>query len=331
MKPSRLEGKVGLFVFIGLALLAVLLIQFSKGITFFRSTYNILLHAPTVNGLQPRAQVLMSGVQVGTVRKMQLAPDGKSVTITLSIYQGFHIHKDARFIIETAGFLGDQYVAIRPTRNEEPIFQPGESASAEAPLDLQEFARSAAGLLGHIESATTNINDALIDARHTVLSGLSLSNLSATVDNFHTVSERSLSVVDDVTALVASNRPTITTSVSNLLYFSDQINETAQAMRELVATNSPEIDASVKNIESSTATLKQLLDGVQAGRGLAGNLLENEQIASNVSRIVENLSITTSNLNRLGLWGILWQHKPRRTNEPPAVTRPLVSPKNRPD
>jgi phospholipid/cholesterol/gamma-HCH transport system substrate-binding protein len=332
MKPSRLEGKVGLFVFIGLVLLAVLLIQFSKGISFFRSTYTLLLHASTVSGLQPRAQVLMSGVQVGTVHSLQLAPDGKSVTITLSIYQGFQIHKDARFIIETAGFLGDQYVAIRPTRNEGPVFQPGNEATAEAPLDLQEFARSAAGLLGHIESAATNINDALIDARHTVLSGLSLTNLSATVDNFHKVSERSLSVVDDVSALVASNRPSITTSVSNLLYFSDQINETARAMRELVTTNSPEIDASVKNIESSTATLKQLLDGVQSGKGLAGNLLENEQIASNVSRIVENLSITTSNLNRLGLWGILWQHKPPRTNGTPATaSRPLLSPKNVPD
>ena len=39
MKPSRLEAKVGLFVFIGLGLLAVLLIQFSKGTTFFRPTY----------------------------------------------------------------------------------------------------------------------------------------------------------------------------------------------------------------------------------------------------------------------------------------------------
>ena len=69
----------------------------------------------------------------------------------------------------------------------------------------------------------------------------------------------------------------------------------------------------MKNLESSSATLKSLLEGVQAGKGLAGKLLENEEIAANVSQIVNNLSITTSNLNRLGLWGILWQHKPPRT------------------
>ena len=147
MDKSRLEWKVGLFVFIGLVLLAVLLLQFSKGLTFFRPTYDILLHAQSVGGLKPRAQILMSGVQVGTVSAMRLAPDGKSVTIILRIYQQHQIHKDARFVIEQSGFLGDQYVAILPTRNEGPLFGDREEAKAEAPLDLQEVARSAAGFL----------------------------------------------------------------------------------------------------------------------------------------------------------------------------------------
>ena len=328
MKQSHLEGKVGLFVFIGLVLLAVLLLQFSKGITFFRPAYDILLNAASVGGLKPRAQVLMSGVQVGTVYQMRLAPDGKSVTITLRIYRQFQIHKDARFVLEQSGFLGDQYVAILPTKNERETFGPGDEAKAEAPLDLQEVARSATGLLQHIDSAATNINDALSDARRTFLSAPGLTNLSATFDNFHRVSERSLAIVDNVNALVETNRPSISASVSNLLFFSEQLNQSASALRELVATNSPEIDAAVKNLESSSATLKNLLDGVQEGKGLAGKLLENEQIAANVSQIVYNLSITTSNLNRLGLWSVLWQHKPPSTNEHPSASRPLTSPKN---
>jgi ABC-type transporter Mla subunit MlaD len=328
MDKSRLEWKVGLFVFIGLVLLAVLLLQFSKGLTFFHPTYAILLNARSVGGLKARAQVLMSGVQVGTVSAMRLARDGKSVTITLRIYQQYQINKDARFVIEQSGFLGDEYVAILPTNNEGPKFAPGEEATADAPLDLQEVARSAAGLLQHIDSAATNINDALSDARRTVLSARVLTNLSATFDNFHRVSERSLAIADSLTALVETNRPSISASVSNLLFFSEQLNQSASALRELLATNSPAIDVAVSNIESSTAILKNLLDGVQAGKGLAGKLLENEQIAANVSQIVNNLSITTSNLNRLGLWGILWQHKPPNTNAPAPASKPLISPKN---
>jgi hypothetical protein len=328
MNKSRLEWKVGLFVFIGLALLAVLLLQFSKGLTFFRPTYDILLDAESVGGLKTRAQVLMSGVQVGTVSAMQLAHDGKSVTITLRIYKQHQIYKDARFVIASSGFLGDQYVAILPTKNEGPTFGSGDKAKAEAPLDLQEVARSAAGFLQHIDSAATNINDALMEARRTVLSARALTNLAATFDNFQRVSERSLTVMDNLNALVETNRPALSLSVSNILFFTEQINQAASAVRELVATNSPEIDAAVKNIESSTATLKALLEGVQEGKGLAGKLLENEQVAANVTRIVDNLSITTSNLNRLGLWRILWRPKTPGTNAPAPALRPLTSPKN---
>ena len=60
-KSSRLEIKVGLFVFIGLTLLAVLIIQFSKGTSLFRGTYALKLHATNVGGLKERASVLLAG------------------------------------------------------------------------------------------------------------------------------------------------------------------------------------------------------------------------------------------------------------------------------
>ena len=46
------------------------------------------------------------------------------------------------------------------------------------------------------------------------------------------------------------------------------------------------------------------------------------------SHLAELYEVTTSNLNRLGLWGILWQHKPPKTSaERPR--KPLVAPKER--
>ena len=121
MEKSRLETKVGLFVFVGLALLAVLLIQFSKGTSLFRGTYELRLHASNVGGLKQRAWVLLAGVQVGSVSDIELAPDGKSVTILLNIYKTDKIYHDARFVIEQSGFLGDQYVAVIPTANQLPL------------------------------------------------------------------------------------------------------------------------------------------------------------------------------------------------------------------
>src|SRR5881396_2800639 len=143
MNKARHEWKVGLFVFIGLVLLAGLLLQFSKGTTFFRPTYRILLRAANVGGLKARSQVLMAGVQIGTVSDLRLVPSGTNVTISLRLFSQFKIHKDARFLIEQSGFLGDQYVAIMPTRNLGDTFEDGDIAEAEAPFNMQEVARSA--------------------------------------------------------------------------------------------------------------------------------------------------------------------------------------------
>ena len=70
-----------------------------------------------------------------------------------------------------------------------------------------------------------------------------------------------------------------------------------------------------------------MLEELQAGKGLAGALLKDEQLADSVSQIANNLSITSSNLNRLGLWGILWQRKPPKANAPSEPARPLAAPK----
>jgi phospholipid/cholesterol/gamma-HCH transport system substrate-binding protein len=115
MDKSRLEMKVGLFVLVGLVLTAAVLIQFSKGTSLFRGTYELRLHATNVGGIKERAGVLLAGVEVGSVSKIKLADDDKSVTILLKIYKDYPIYHDARFVIEQEGFLGDKYVSVIPT------------------------------------------------------------------------------------------------------------------------------------------------------------------------------------------------------------------------
>src|SRR5580692_3154921 len=100
MEKSRLETKVGLFVFIGLALLAGLLIQFSKGTSLFRGTYEVHLTAANVGGIKPRAAVLLAGVQVGSVTDVKINEGGTNVTMILKIYKDYPIYGDARFVIE---------------------------------------------------------------------------------------------------------------------------------------------------------------------------------------------------------------------------------------
>jgi len=320
MDKKRLEWRVGLFVLIGLAILTVLLVQFSKGTSLFRPTYNLYLTAKNVGGLKPRSAVLMSGVQIGTASDIQLNPEGTNVTITLKIYDKYVIHKDAEIVIEQSGFLGDYYVSVVPTKNEGDVWHPGDHPSAQEPFNLQEVARSAVGFIARVDQAATNLNAAISDVRKLVLNEQTLTNLSVTVANLRVASDHAITAVDNVNTLVATNSQSVADAVSNVVYFSDQINEFASGLKEVLATNATSLQTSLKNIESSTVVLKGVLQDVQAGKGLAGDVLRNDQLATNVDAIAANLTITTSNLNRLGLWHFLW-HKEIPPGEKDAKTR----------
>jgi phospholipid/cholesterol/gamma-HCH transport system substrate-binding protein len=324
-KPS-LAWKVGLFVCISLVMIAGLAIEFSKGMIFFEHTNTIYLHAPDVAGLKSRADVLMSGVKVGSVAEISLEPGGKSATLALKIYTRYQIRNDARFVIQPSGLLGDEYVAIIPTENKGPVLEDGASAQAEAPFNLEEFARSAGGLIERLDKTADGLGAMIGDVRKYLLNEQTLTNFSAVANNLRAASERALTTMNDLGALVSSNGPALSQSGSNLVAFSDRMDQFAGTLNAVVATNRTAIAAAVKNLDDSTEILKGLLGDVQAGKGLAGTLLKNEQLAANVSLVASNLSVTTSNLNRLGLWGVMWRHKPPK---PSAAAPPerLASPK----
>lgn len=325
MNRSRLEWKVGVFVAIGLALLAILLIQFSKGASLFLPKYTIILRSENVSGLKQRADVLMSGVKVGSVSDIVLAQDGKSVAIELTVYSRYQIHKDARFTIQQAGFLGDQYILITPTDNKAPLFADGDEAAAEAPFNFQEVARSASGLVERVESTAATVNQMLNEMRQYLLNPHTMTNISLAVSNMRSASEMAVVTVDNINVLLETNAPSISLSTSNLAEFSATMNEMAGSLNSLVATNQGKIASAISNIDASAASLRSLMADVEAGKGLAGNLVKNEKLSDSVSQITRNLSITSSNLNRLGLWGIMWKRKDAKPPSPPEDR--IISPK----
>ncbi len=308
MDKKRLEWRVGVFVLIGLTVLAVLLLQFSKGASLFKPTYNLFLKTSNVGGMKKHASVLMSGVPIGTVSDIELNPQGTNVIITLKIYKQYVIHKDALVRIEQAGFLGDQYIAIVPTFNRGDEWQPNDHLEATEPFNLQEVARSAAGFLKSVDQTTKRLDDAIADVRRLLINEETLTNLAVTVANARMATEHAVATVDNINSVVTTNSEAVAAAVSNVVVFSQQINEFAGGLKQVLATNSDELNASLKNFEASTETLKSVLEDVKSGKGLAGNVLENEQLATNVNTIAANLTLTTSNLNRLGLWHFLW-HK----------------------
>jgi phospholipid/cholesterol/gamma-HCH transport system substrate-binding protein len=317
MSKSRLEWKVGLFVLISLLLLTALVIRFSKGASLFVKTTTLFLKTENAGGIIEGAMVLMAGVSVGNVETMQLEPGGREVTLVLKIQRKYPIHRDAVFSIRQAGFLGDRYVSIEPTKNQEPPLNEGEVVHAAAPFDIQAVAESAAGLLRRVDDTTKTLNDAITRIDHSLLAEKTLTNLTSTLVNFGLISERALMTLNGVDEFVKTNSHPLSASVSNLVVFSEQMEGVARDLREIVVTNRTGVAGAIKNIESVTLQVDKLVTDLQSGKGLAGSLLKNEKLEQDFMHAVNNLSLLSSNLNK---YGLLYRPKVKKETPP---SRPI--------
>ena len=133
----------------GLALLALLVLSFSRGNTLFTSTYHLRIVLPSAAGLKPSADVMMSGVPIGKASGLALLPDGRSVAVDVSILSKYKVRTNAAVHIDALGFLGDQYIEVTPsTETNAGYWQNGDTVEGQSPFNMQEAVRSVAGLLG---------------------------------------------------------------------------------------------------------------------------------------------------------------------------------------
>jgi phospholipid/cholesterol/gamma-HCH transport system substrate-binding protein len=307
-----MEWKVGLFVLIGLILTGMMVMRFSKG-TGLSGTYTLKLVARNAGGIIPGANVLMSGVPVGSVSEIILAPDGTQVTMLSRIYDRFQISTNAVWSVQTVGLLGDRFIAVSPGPSPEgaklTFLEEGATVRVQEAFDIAQVAESAAGLMDRLSGTVEQLSNAVVRLDNTVLSETTLTNLASTVANLREVSGEAKGAVGDVRMFVQTNTAPLSAAISNLNLFSVNLKEGAAELRDLVATNRPGIARSIENVERATVRADKLLAQAEAGEGLAGKLLSDQQLGVHVSLMASNLGVFSSNLNSRGLWGVIRKPK----------------------
>ena len=123
----ELELKVGLFVTIGttLLMLAVIVLGGSSNLFEIRTRYSA--HFQTVDGLLPGAKVMLGGVQIGTVDKIQLNQEMKSIMVQFGIARAYSswIRSNTFAEVATQGVLGDKFIQLNAGDFNEPEIKAG--------------------------------------------------------------------------------------------------------------------------------------------------------------------------------------------------------------
>ena len=141
------ELRVGLFVLVGLLILAVA-IFYVTGAGFLGPKYRLKTYLPEVSGLSVGAPVRLDGVEIGNVERIRLVPReaGKApdrmhnieVDIRLDArYQG-DVLTDSTSSLVTEGLLGNRFVNVKrgytgvPLKDGSPFLAPRKKPSRKS-------------------------------------------------------------------------------------------------------------------------------------------------------------------------------------------------------
>ena len=111
---SALEFKVGIFVAIGLAMIAGFVVEFGRLGEGFKTYYDVTVRFKDASGLLKGSDVLFSGAKIGRVSGLPrlLRDTGQGVAVPLRIYDYVKIPKESKFTVGSSGLLGDRFVNV---------------------------------------------------------------------------------------------------------------------------------------------------------------------------------------------------------------------------
>jgi phospholipid/cholesterol/gamma-HCH transport system substrate-binding protein len=160
--------RVGAFVVITLAILALFVFLIGNTQSKFQANYRLQAQFQNVSGLEEGADVRLGGLHKGTVRKIELParPDGKiTVVMDLSRQTRNLIKQDSTADIKSEGLVGNKYVEISFGSVDAPEVPAGGTINSQPPLDISDLMGKASqildstkGTLDNLQVATANVS-----------------------------------------------------------------------------------------------------------------------------------------------------------------------------
>jgi len=287
--------KLGLFVFAGFLFLIFSLYMIGRNRNLFGSTFSVSVRFNNINGLVPGNNVRYSGIDVGTVDRIDLIND-TSVLVTMVIDKSAsgHIKKNALASIGTDGLMGNKLVSIKSQPGDSPPVGDGDEIQSRKPVETDEMLQTLnttneniavithnlkeiTGKLNSRNSFWNFLSDTLIvqDLKHAVSS---IRRAGANTERFTGDAAKMVHTLEEGKGLAN----TIFTDTALVRQLSGSLREIQKASRDLSVT---------------TAQLKESIDKAGHGEGTLGVLLTDTATANNLRKTLKNVEQGTSRFN----------------------------------
>jgi phospholipid/cholesterol/gamma-HCH transport system substrate-binding protein len=136
---TKQRVKLGIFVVAGVTIFLVATIFLGSASNLFSKTFAVSAIFKNVEGLKEGDKVWLSGVQIGTIKKVRIVVVGEVVvSMSLKEMQNEFIRSNATASIGSDGLIGNRIVVIQPGNSPQAI-QDGDTINAVSPADTQEL------------------------------------------------------------------------------------------------------------------------------------------------------------------------------------------------
>ncbi len=159
---TKLELKVGSFVFVGLIILGFFILSIG-GFKTWSSGYRININFNFVNGVKVGAPVRFAGVDGGEVKrvKLEFIPQENRSNVCLEVWirNIIKIPRDSTVWVNTLGLLGEKYVEIIPGADYANCLKPRDSLVGIDPLPIHQIFKNAESILRNLDEGIDKIRN----------------------------------------------------------------------------------------------------------------------------------------------------------------------------
>jgi len=292
----RKRVAVGVFIFLGLAILVVGIFTVGNQHKAFVKTITAKAIFDDIQGLQPGNNVWLSGMKVGTVKKVSFYGNSQ-VEIILSIEKQAqpHIRKDAKAKITTDGLVGNKIVVVYGGTENMPAIADNDVLQTEHLAGMQEMMTTLQASNSNLLEITGNlkaISKKLTDGQGTLGELINdpaiADHLRSSIDHFRAASANSEKMIANLQDFseglhkpggLANELVTDTTVFRQLKGTMNQLNEAANAASEF------------------SASLRTAGRGINDPNTPIGMILHDEGTAADLQRTIKNLRVSSKELS----------------------------------
>ena len=288
--------KLGLFIIVSTLLLIIALYFIGNKQNIFGKTFRISAVFNNVNGLQLGNNVRYSGINVGTVKSIEMIND-TTICVDMIVEDKIlqHLKKNALAAISSDGLVGSMIINIVPVKESSEALMSGDTIKSFSKISTSDMMstlnttnENAALLTSDLLKITTEVNQGkgtlgmLINDQSLAL------NIKETFLTLKSASISASETIDKLNKII--NSVNYNESVAAVL-LSDSIS--AKKMKSIIQN----LDYSSSKIDSVLTNINNVVLGIKSGDGALNYIINDTVFVKNIDSTMMNLKDGSTLLN----------------------------------